>query len=319
MQAWGRLGGYLRRGVSSFSGPFLPFGGAVDIIVVQQKDGSFKSSPWYVRFGKFQRVMKAAKREKVKVSVSVNGVETDFHMCLNPKGEVFFLHANNQHGEEEELEEQEEWELADEEDELRGSNKRQFKSKSANFGLEDRVIAMNDSRNSRINRLVFGPRSGGGEDGDADSVERAEVAAKLLDLRWSTNLTFDELPHTERKKTRGVNLDKEKVKFESGKVLHATTVQLPEGGKIEGVIKGVDLEIPVKDCGNCDVADVGNIAKFQKSRTVNIGRRDCSVKKVSVNTPTSEQLSSLNLKEGRNTITFCFSTPMMGTRQVSNE
>jgi hypothetical protein len=85
------------------------------------------------------------------------------------------------------------------------------------------------------------------------------------------------------------------------------------------VIKGVDLEILVKDCGNFDVADVGNIAKFQKSRTVNIGRRDCSVKKVSVNTPTSEQLSSLNLKEGRNTITFCFSTPMMGMRQVSDE
>lgn len=306
MQAWGRLGGYIRRGVSSFSGPFLPFGGAVDIIVVQQKDGSFKSSPWYVRFGKFQRVMKAAKREKVKVSVSVNGVETDFHMCLNPKGEVFFLHANNQLGEEE-LEEQEEWELAEEEDELRGSNKRQFKSKSANFGLEDRVVAMNDSRNSRVNRLVFGPRSGGG---DADLVERAEVAAKLLDLRWSTNLSFDELPHTERKKTRAVNLDKEKVKFESGEVLQT------EGGKTEVVIKGVDLEIPVKDCGNCDVADFGHIAKFQKSRTVNIGRRDCSVKKVSVNTPTSEQLSSLNLKEGRNTITFCFSTPMMGMRQI---
>lgn len=322
MQAWGRLGGYIRRGVSSFSGPFLPFGGAVDIIVVQQKDGSFKSSPWYVRFGKFQRVMKAAKREKVKVSVSVNGVETDFHMCLNPKGEVFFLHANNQHGEEEELEELEERELAEEDEgdnlwscddiQLRGSNKRQFKSKSANFSLEDRVIAMNDSRNSRINRFVLGPRSSG----DADSAERAEVAAKLLDLRWSTNLSFDELSHTERKKTQGVNLDKEKVKFESGKVLRATTVQLPEGGKIEGVIKGVDLEIPVKDCGNFDVADVGNIAKFQKSRTVNIGRRDCSVKKVSVNTPTSEQLSSLNLKEGRNTITFCFSTPMMGMRQI---
>jgi len=222
MQAWGRLGGYIKRGVCSFSGPFLPFGGAVDIIVVQQKDGSFKSSPWYVRFGKFQRVMKAAKREKVKVSVSVNGVETDFHMCLNPKGEVFFLHANNQHGEEEELEELEERELAEEDEgenlwscddiQLRGSNKRQFKSKSANFGLEDRVVAMNDSQNSRINRFVLGPRSGG----DADSVERAEVAAKLLDLRWSTNLSFDELSHTE------------KVKFESGKVLRATTVQLPE-------------------------------------------------------------------------------------------
>lgn len=86
-----------------------------------------------------------------------------------------------------------------------------------------------------------------------------------------------------------------------------------------GVTRSVHLERPVTDCGICDVADVGSRAKFQKSQTVNIGRRDRSVKKVSVNTPTSEQLSSLNLKEGRNTITFCFSTPMMGMRQVSNE
>ncbi|CAJ2675453.1 unnamed protein product [Trifolium pratense] len=329
MQAWGRLGGYIRRGVCSVSGPFLPFGGAVDIIVVQQKDGSFKSSPWYVRFGKFHRVMKAAKREKVKVSVSVNGVETDFHMCLNPKGEAFFLHANSQHGEggeeqmEELLEEDEDgtelWSYDD--IQLRGTtNKRQFKSKSCNYdserlSSEDQVVAGNGSRSSRIYRFVFGPSSNGdGEDADGDLVERAEIAAKLLELRWSTNLTFDELPYRERKKTQGANLVKVKSKSESGEVLRptATSLQLPEGGKSDRVT----IKMPVTDCGICDVADVGNIAKLQKSRTVNIGRRDCSVKKVNINTPTSEQLSSLNLKEGRNTITFCFSTPMMGKRQI---
>ncbi|PNX66751.1 hypothetical protein L195_g055260, partial [Trifolium pratense] len=154
-------------------------------------------------------------------------------------------------------------------------------------------------------------------DADGDLVERAEIAAKLLELRWSTNLTFDELPYRERKKTQGANLVKVKSKSESGEVLRptATSLQLPEGGKSDRVT----IKMPVTDCGICDVADVGNIAKLQKSRTVNIGRRDCSVKKVNINTPTSEQLSSLNLKEGRNTITFCFSTPMMGKRQVSNE
>ncbi|KAI5393137.1 phosphatidate phosphatase PAH2 [Lathyrus oleraceus] len=344
MQAWGRLGGYIRRGVCNVSGPFLPFGGAVDIIVVQQKDGSFKSSPWYVRFGKFHRVMKAAKREKVKVSVSVNGVETDFHMCLSPKGEAFFLHGNLQHGEGEE----EEQEGQDEEEDgigsmwcyddiqVSGSNKRQFKSKSCNFRSEVPVVDRTSSRRSRMCRLVFGPSSDGGdgEDADADLVERAEIAAKLLDLRWSTNITFDELPYRERKKTQGDKLDKERGKTEESgevlrlasevcgevhvhdKVLHTTTLQLPEGGKADGVTRSVHLERPVTDCGICDVADVGSRAKFQKSQTVNIGRRDRSVKKVSVNTPTSEQLSSLNLKEGRNTITFCFSTPMMGMRQI---
>lgn len=80
----------------------------------------------------------------------------------------------------------------------------------------------------------------------------------------------------------------------------------------------VDLEIPVTDCGMYDVADMGSIPKFRKSQTVNIGRRDHSVLKVRANAPTSEQLASLNLKEGSNIITFSFSTPMMGRRQVSN-
>ncbi|KAG1330723.1 hypothetical protein COCNU_02G006910 [Cocos nucifera] len=54
MYAVEKLSNYITRGVYTVSGPFHPFGGAVDIIVVQQQDGSFKTSPWYVRFGKFQ-------------------------------------------------------------------------------------------------------------------------------------------------------------------------------------------------------------------------------------------------------------------------
>ena len=91
MYAVGRLSSYITRGVSTVSGPFHPFGGAVDIVVVQQQDGSLRSSPWYVRFGKFQGVLKA--RERV-VDISVNGVEADFHMYLNPKGEAYFLREN---------------------------------------------------------------------------------------------------------------------------------------------------------------------------------------------------------------------------------
>ncbi|CDP01351.1 unnamed protein product [Coffea canephora] len=88
MKAVGKVGSFLSRSVYTVSGPFHPFGGAVDIIVVEQQDGSFKSSPWYVRFGKFQGVLKA--KEKV-VGISVNGVEADFHMYLDHKGEAYFL------------------------------------------------------------------------------------------------------------------------------------------------------------------------------------------------------------------------------------
>lgn len=72
----------------SVATPFHPFGGAVDIIVVKQQDGTFRSTPWYVRFGKFQGVLKGA--EKI-VQVEVNGAEADFHMYLDNSGEAYFV------------------------------------------------------------------------------------------------------------------------------------------------------------------------------------------------------------------------------------
>lgn len=84
MYAVGKIGDY----ISSVAGPFHPFGGAVDIIVVQQQDGSFKSTPWYVKFGKFQGVLK---RSEAIVTVTVNGVGADFPLYLDNTGAAYFL------------------------------------------------------------------------------------------------------------------------------------------------------------------------------------------------------------------------------------
>ncbi|KAK9068494.1 hypothetical protein SSX86_012608 [Deinandra increscens subsp. villosa] len=83
-----RVGTYLSQSVYSVATPFHPFGGAVDIIAVQQQDGSFRSTPWYVRFGKFQGVLKGA--EKI-VKIEVNGVEANFHMYLDNSGQAYFI------------------------------------------------------------------------------------------------------------------------------------------------------------------------------------------------------------------------------------
>ncbi|XP_058761978.1 phosphatidate phosphatase PAH1-like [Vicia villosa] len=88
MNVVGKVGSLISQGVYSVATPFHPFGGAVDVIVVQQQDGTFRSTPWYVRFGKFQGVLKGA--EKV-VRISVNGVESDFHMYLDNSGEAYFV------------------------------------------------------------------------------------------------------------------------------------------------------------------------------------------------------------------------------------
>ncbi|KAL9330581.1 hypothetical protein ACSQ67_000191 [Phaseolus vulgaris] len=368
MQAVGRLGGYISRGVFTVSGPFLPFGGAVDIVVVQQKDGSFKSSPWYVRFGKFHMGLK----EKVKVHVSVNGVEPDFHLCMNLKGEVVFRHGDTQDEQEGESIVEGESE-SDSDGIIPQGGCRHFKSRSWNFDSVDKsnekakVVGRTRSRRSRILGLVSRSLRGEGEDGDVNFVERAEIAANLLELKWSTNLSFDhQLPRTDRKKTEGEALcnglplppckmkeescscsdqDGTRPKHVSNKmcpasagcgevrviaeeVLQAATLVPPEVKQSVEVTKDFDIERTQMEasvlqsqqieCSHncmCAVRDVGDTPKFRKSHTVNIGRRDCSIKNVRENTPTSEQLESLNLKEGRNTITFSFSTAM-GKQEV---
>ncbi|KAK3138552.1 hypothetical protein QOZ80_5AG0370390 [Eleusine coracana subsp. coracana] len=88
MNVVGRVGSLISQGVYSVATPFHPFGGAVDIIAVEQPDGSYRSTPWYVRFGKFQGVLKGA--EKV-VTITVNGVEANFHMLLDNSGQAYFM------------------------------------------------------------------------------------------------------------------------------------------------------------------------------------------------------------------------------------
>ncbi|XP_057722492.1 phosphatidate phosphatase PAH1-like [Arachis stenosperma] len=88
MNVVGKVGSLITQGVYSVATPFHPFGGAVDVIVVQQQDGTFRSTPWYVRFGKFQGVLKGAEKF---VRINVNGVEANFHMYLDNSGEAYFI------------------------------------------------------------------------------------------------------------------------------------------------------------------------------------------------------------------------------------
>ncbi|KAK9789051.1 hypothetical protein WJX73_004758 [Symbiochloris irregularis] len=61
--------------------------GAIDVVVVRQPDGTLKSSPFYVRFGKYTGMRTAEKR----VKIFVNGEEATFHMHLGTTGEAFFV------------------------------------------------------------------------------------------------------------------------------------------------------------------------------------------------------------------------------------
>ncbi|PSN48263.1 hypothetical protein C0J52_03024 [Blattella germanica] len=61
--------------------------GAIDVVVVEQPDGSFTCSPFHVRFGKLG-VLRS--REKV-VDIEINGEPLDIHMKLGESGEAFFV------------------------------------------------------------------------------------------------------------------------------------------------------------------------------------------------------------------------------------
>mmetsp|Transcript_23881 Transcript_23881/g.77656 ORF Transcript_23881/g.77656 Transcript_23881/m.77656 type:complete len:729 (+) Transcript_23881:3-2189(+) len=63
--------------------------GAIDVVVVRQPDGSLKCSPFHVRFGRYQGLLRS--REKV-VRIAVNGVTLpDLCMHLDNSGGAFFL------------------------------------------------------------------------------------------------------------------------------------------------------------------------------------------------------------------------------------
>ncbi len=61
--------------------------GAIDVIVVEQEDGTLSCSPFHVRFGKFSLLRPYEK----KVEFKVNGAKQDYSMKLGEGGEAFFV------------------------------------------------------------------------------------------------------------------------------------------------------------------------------------------------------------------------------------
>lgn len=61
--------------------------GAIDVIVVEQEDGTLACSPFHVRFGKFSLLRPYEK----KVEFKVNNVKQEYAMKLGEGGEAFFV------------------------------------------------------------------------------------------------------------------------------------------------------------------------------------------------------------------------------------
>ncbi|XP_069809076.1 phosphatidate phosphatase LPIN3-like isoform X2 [Dendropsophus ebraccatus] len=61
--------------------------GSIDVVVVRQPDGSFRSSPFHVRFGK----LGILRSTEMTVDIEVNGEPVDLPMRLGDNGEAFFI------------------------------------------------------------------------------------------------------------------------------------------------------------------------------------------------------------------------------------
>ncbi|KAJ2867265.1 lipin Ned1, partial [Coemansia asiatica] len=61
--------------------------GAIDVVVVEDKDGQLSCSPFHVRFGKLQLLRPSDKA----VQVIVNGAAAEFYMKVGDSGEAFFV------------------------------------------------------------------------------------------------------------------------------------------------------------------------------------------------------------------------------------
>lgn len=62
--------------------------GAIDVVVVEQPDGSLKCTPFHVRFGRL-KVLRS--KEKV-IRIMVNGKLTELCMKTGETGEAYFVH-----------------------------------------------------------------------------------------------------------------------------------------------------------------------------------------------------------------------------------
>jgi phosphatidate phosphatase LPIN len=62
--------------------------GAIDVVVIEQPDGTLACSPFHVRFGKLQILRLQGSRV---VDIAVNGVELPFKMRMGEAGEAYFV------------------------------------------------------------------------------------------------------------------------------------------------------------------------------------------------------------------------------------
>jgi len=254
--------------------------GCVDIIVVPQRDGSLKSTPFHVRFGKL-KVLKTS--EKI-VKIHVNDREANFVMKLGEAGEGYF-----------------EKEIV----------KPVFTDKAALDDINFVAIDCEDLNQQQ----VFG------EQVDQAGQSQNDNLKKMLDIKNSKDKTsaqtnpleaagldenYDIVEDMENAMNASTKLDKKKAEANlhlstplMGHQNHRQTVSQQQGERHRS-----STASPVKKGGH------SYNTEFRDGKPV-------IVKTKKTLRPTTEMLSSLNLRIGLNTVTYTVGSRLQGEQSVT--
>jgi len=287
--------------------------GTVDVIAVQQKDGSYKATPFHVRFGKFD-VLNC--KDKV-VKIEVNNKPTHVTMKLGGSGEAYF---------EEEVFDDEGNYVNKVEENLNPKRESNRNPKSIDLIEQDEVVVdeNNDSMTSKIQQqqqqdegffssLVGVFKKNEGDDGGLrvrNLIKPGErtnpigvdimkyLNEKMIDGREKIKSTFDvvarkfsnsdkenEQPNLE---VSSENDDSRKFKSQQS---YSTTL--------------TSLSPPANQAVHFFESDVISEKSLKKPRIKKTLRLS------------SEKLQSFNLRPGLNTITFIVSTDLQSTQKLS--
>lgn len=232
--------------------------GALDVIVIEHPDGSLHCNSFRVRFGK----LKVLKIRSQKVSIAVNGVESNLVMKLKNTGEAYFDFRD----------------LVSEEE---------VKSE---LSSPDKVFELNRSRAEQIL-----PKKGDFCDdiiaGDEDEREEAEVEMSLCAHLWE-----------EGDKTQV--FEKNRVSFEVFARAPWDVIDDPN------LLVRIGNKVFTKDEA---IPMILSLITYKKEISGVIDKESIKDSKTRL---TTEQLHSLNLKEGKNEIVYTVNSHLQGEQSL---
>ena len=256
--------------------------GCVDIIVVPQRDGTLKSTPFHVRFGKL-KVLKTS--EKI-VKIHVNDREATFIMKLGEAGEGYF-----------------EKEIV----------KSVFADKEALDDINFVAIDHDDQKDQ-----IFG------EQADQSDHASPETMKKALDIKTAKD-NGKTSAQTNAFEVEGID--------ENYDIVADMEAAMNESSKLDKkkIEANLTLSTPLLNHQNHRQTPSQQQGKHHRSSTASPFHKDghknytseirdgkpVIVKIKKTLRPTSEMLSSLNLKVGINTVTYTVRSGLQGDQKVS--